>query len=233
MKVVQTPAVSHNTAIMATFLGCDLRTILPPFAPVGRNSEGIFQTIITKCQPDSYFGHLPFAALHIGSGTGKYFCDLDESARSIRLCDVMTACIAFSEFEPHDYDAGESLRELGEFLIHLGSTDAKQFDERVRGYLTSLLEAQSLLWRGVLSAFGSKPQFWSSDVHRYIDARAFAIESSKYIAACDFHAVDPETSATTTRMFVERYGQLLYWWPEIVKAAREYRQKGHLLACSL
>jgi len=85
-----------------------------------------------------------------------------------------------------------------------------------------------------LQSHDSSPQFWAHDVEELIDTLRRVMEGQDYVVPQDLledRAID-EARKLSQRL-VLNFGQLLYWWPEIVEAARDLRAQGQRLAAPI
>ena len=82
-----------------------------------------------------------------------------------------------------------------------------------------------------LRVCGESPEFWANDVKRYLGLLQKALTREDYWVPLDLidgRSVD-EARELSQRL-VRKFGELLYWWPHIVEAARGLRAQGKTLA---
>jgi len=64
LRGVSTTLISDSPFCMSFALGLDHRELLPPFAPLGRNEDGIFGLLLKRAFRDGYTAFLPWTVAH-------------------------------------------------------------------------------------------------------------------------------------------------------------------------
>jgi hypothetical protein len=79
----------------------------------------------------------------------------------------------------------------------------------------------------LLDTYESSPSFWAADVLKRIEAyQDLALLEDLDIPYELRSGRSPNEARALTRKLFHRFGQLLYWWPVLVEAAREIRESG-------
>jgi len=235
LRVARRMTISSEAFCMAYAVGLDNREILPPFLPSCRNQDGLFGGLLRVCFESGYFSHVPYAIKHLPPHSRIYSKpEVWEQAARYRFCDTILACLQ-SHNVPFGMTCGEDrLRAVGQHLIHLGDLPAAAFDEFVRFNLwhancvhISSLEEQLVNYKGT-------PDYWADDVRRLIEVLRQSLTQVDLMAPQDLViGRSVEEARRQAQHLVHQFGQLLYWWPEIVKSAKSLRAQGIRLGVTL
>jgi hypothetical protein len=235
VRAVDRLTISDSPWCMATAIGLDNRSFLPPFVPVYRNQDGLFGQTLRTCFDDVYFGHLPSTILHAPMEDRSFETDaVWRSATKFRFCDVVTACIRSAEFPLGAIDERERLRALGKYLVRLGNLALSDFEEVVRLHTWRIKSEFIMALENLLKVYRDKPDYWAKDVRRYIGILREALLREDYIVPQDVSVgrKSGEVRRQTQRL-IYRVGELIYWWPQIVDAAKRFRTKNRRLAVAI
>ncbi len=233
-RLVNCPVITDKLwGFQTTTIGFDNRVLLPPFLPVQRGQDGLFGITLRECFRNGYVGHLPWAVLHAPLETRVFSPEnLKSHATTLPTIGIFMACItAGLSSLPKRAGAAERMRALGKYLMQMGDLPLPEFEEVVRinvwqlqGALASVIESQ-------LRYYGETPDFWADDVRNYLDDLREALVREDYIVPHDLlEGRSPGEARQLSQRLVLKFGQLLYWWPEIVEATRALRVKGERLA---
>jgi hypothetical protein len=231
LRSVRRTTISEGTSCIAVNLGLDNRSLLPPFIPVQRNSDGLFARTLRLCFRDGYLGYLPWVVLHDPEHPRRQ--DLEDYWRHVRQLRTADWVIHLLQASGAPYDGSSdagSLRRLGEQFEDWGSLDGIDFEELLR----------QQVWRSVGSVFSaqSKPeappageQFYARHRRKYADILRERVTERDYLLPSDLQpvAADEEVYALG-REIIRRFGELLQAWPELYSAAARLRERGVELA---
>lgn len=231
LRSVRRTTISEGTSCIAVNLGLDNRTLLPPFIPVQRNSDGLFARTLRLCFRDGYLGYLPWAVLHAPEKPRQQTLeDYWRHVRQVRTADLVIHLMQGSG-APYDglTDAG-ALRRLGAQFEEWGSLDGEAFRELLR----------TQVWRSVGSVFSGQQRpdvppteqaFYAELRKKYADILRERVTEEDYLLPSDLaSAGDKEQVHALSRSIIRKFGQLLQAWPEIYEAAERLRAKGVELA---
>jgi hypothetical protein len=209
---------------MTTAVGIDHRVLLPPFLPVGRNEDGLFVAAVKRIHPQAYFAHLPFALTHKPGDMRK---NDPAWTSSTRIADQIIEFVASWPEPPRQQAADARCRSLGDFLIGLSCMSQPDFEEMTRVLL--LRRATRLIndCETAIARYDGQPAFWARDLSdRIAEIRQAAIRA-EFTVPCDLAALfSSEQLHEATQRLLRQFGELLYWWPEIVKATRNLADGG-------
>ncbi len=231
LRSVRHTTISEGTSCIAVNLGLDNRSLLPPFIPVQRNSDGLFARTLRLCFRDGYLGYLPWAMLHAPEKPRQQ--TLDDYWRHVRQVRTADLIIHLMQAGGAPYDGltdAAALRRLGGQFEEWGSVKGEAFRE--------LLQKQ--LWLSAGSVFSNRtnPQVPPADIEfyarlrkKYADILRERVTEEDYLLPSDLaDAGDREQVQTLSRDIIRRFGQLLQAWPDIYAAALRLRSKGVELA---
>jgi hypothetical protein len=210
--------ICHGGSCMATCLGFDNRDILPPFFPLYRNEDGVFGVTVARCLRDAYVGHLPYTLVHAPEDHRAYaFAPFPLT----RVSDVVTACVASWRTDHRPERDADRLRSLGTHLKELGSLSQDEFDILVRTLLWS--RAAEIINReeNLLLRSKHQPSWWRQVVEARIRQLQGRLLEPDYVFPRELIAVSRGNGKLIAlRHLIWQFGNLLYWWPDIVEAAK-------------
>ncbi len=231
-RIVSCPTISDETFSQTTFVGLDNQHLLPPFFPVRRGMDKIFGITLWKCFDEAYFCHLPQALLHAPAKDRRFWPgEITRSASGFDIDKVIIECIKSLEFGPGKKDGKERLRALGKHLMELGSILLADFEEFVKTQAWKTNSQFISLMEEHLCLHGESPDYWSNDIKKYISILCQSMVRKDYWVPLDLlegRTIDEVRELTQRLVF--NYGQLLYWWPEIVEVSKNLRTQGQRLA---
>jgi hypothetical protein len=219
--------ISDSAWCMATALGLDNRSLLPPFMPVYRNEDGLFGLTLRACFDDIYFGHLPSTILHAPMETRSYSTDeILKTATKFRFCDLAAACIRLADFRLGMSDEGERVLALGKHLMELGNLTLSNFEELLRFQICRFMSNYIMGLENLLKLHREKPEFWAKDVRRFVGVLRESLIKDLYLVPQDVVEVrDPIEIRRQTQRLIYKFGELIYWWREIVNGAKRLRAR--------
>ncbi len=231
LRAVRRPTISEGTSCIAVNLGLDNRSLLPPFIPVQRNSDGLFARTLRFCFRDGYLGYLPWALLHDPERPRRQ--SLEQYWRHVRQMRTADWVIHLMQASGAPYEGlGEaaSLGRLGAQFEEWGSLDAADFEELLR----------QQVWRSAGSVFAAQAnseappagqEFYARYRRRYADILRERVTEREYLLPSDLEQLgEPEQVYALGRKAIQKFGELLQAWPEIYAAALRLRKRGVELA---
>ena len=231
LRSVRRTTISEGTSCIAVNLGLDNRSLLPPFLPVQRNSDGLFARTLRLCFRDGYLGYLPWVVWHDPERPRQQ--DLEEYWRHVRRLRTADWVIHLLQASGAPYDGSgdaASLRRLGEQFEDWGSLDGADFEELLR----------QQVWRSVGSVFSSQSnsdapaageEFYARYRRKYADILRERVTERDYLLPSDLQQVGGQEEVYALgREIIRRFGELLQAWPEVYSAAVRLRARGVELA---
>jgi hypothetical protein len=227
LRSVRRTTISEGTSCIAVNLGLDNRSLLPPFIPVQRNSDGLFARTLRLCFRDAYLGYLPWAVLHAPERPRQQ--ELDDYWRHVKQVRTADLVIHLMQASGAPYDGlngAAALRHLGAQFEEWGSLDAEAFRE--------LLQKQ--VWRSAGSVFSphqsseapvTDQDFYARLRNKYADILRERVTEEDYLLPQDLAKTgDKEQVHALSREIIRCFGQLLQAWPHIYEAALRLRARG-------
>jgi len=239
LRVVRRATLSDATYFASGYMGLDNRVLLPPFMPVQRGQGILFAVTLWNCFDHAYFGHLPWVLLHAPVEHRRFWPgEILRTASGFDTLGLMLACI---ESCPSPGIAGQassagatssqSLRALGRHLIEMGSAPLADFEALVRDQVRRKGREFVALFESRLRLSRGSPAFWANDVRKYLDIlRQTQASEAPRVPLELAHGRSLDQARALAQRLALRFGQLVYWWPEMVAAARDLRAQGHRLA---
>lgn len=227
LRVVKRPVIGAHSWCVTTAYGFDNKRLLPPFMPIGRGEDDVWGLTIQASFDDPYFGYLPWALRHIPPENRSYSSAWMGEAAPLRIYQVMMACISSFHLWPKTMtDESQRLQALGSHLIALGSLSQPDFEEFVRLHVWRMQSEYISFLENQLHKYKQAPVYWAQDVKNCIAEIRSALAHDDYIAPRDLMQIRPAAQAKTLmRRLVLKFGQLLYWWPQIVKSSISIREE--------
>ena len=202
---------------MTTAVGLDHRQLLPPFLPVCRNQDGLFVATVKRIHPQGYFAHLPFALTHKPSDMRKN----DPTWTSTRIAEQIIEYIATWTEPPAQQGADMRCRSLGEYLVGISYMREPDFEEMTRVLLLKRATRFVKDCETLLARYDGTPKFWARDLCERIAEIRQATIRADFAVPSDLAALfSSEHIHEATQELIRKFGELLYWWPEVVKTTR-------------
>jgi len=218
---------------MTYAVGLDKRSLLPPFMPVLRNSDSLFGTLLPLVDPDAFFGYLPQAITHLPPERrgcpGRSYLATPAGSDSISMIGMVI--LSFPLTATAGGTETDRTMALGRYLQSVSRLGVPEFIEfllprylRDKARLIGELERLLVIHKG-------QPQAWAEDVQGSIDAIYAALETRASLCPRDLCVGrTPDEAIALLLDLIGRYGELLEYWPDIVIAAKNLRERGIRLA---
>lgn len=216
----QAPAtvVQHHGLFCSMFMGLDNKKYLPPFFPVYRNEDGIFGACLSRCAPDAYVCHLPFALLHDPNSSRT---NASGTMTTVRVSDTIIACLASYSADNVPCDFGRLCANLGNKLIELASRSEQKFLVELRRILIqrirTILEENAAL----LSTFDNRPDYWAIELMSETHKLRRSVFLNNYLIPTDLvPQFGQQKALVALQGLLLKFGKFLRCWPDIVECAR-------------
>jgi hypothetical protein len=211
LRTVPHPTIGRSAALATTVVGLDNRCVLPPFPPSQRNEDGVFGLLTRLCVPAAYSAWLPPALAHLPPPrTFPEGAHLD-SARGVRLSEVVIALLTGGTFHA-------SLSGVGAYLVETASLSAPEFEEALRHAVALLASRRASVLHTTLGQAGL-PDYARADITTYLERAARAVLQPDHWLPLD---LDPTLDRRSyLRDWLRRYGELCRAWPALRAASVE------------
>ncbi len=213
--------LGHIDSVQFGSIGIDNRVLVPPFVPARGVDAGTFVRLLRMIHSDVYIAHLPWAAILrkrlavVESGTALSF----QSPRYALHAHLDRAPQVFGYHSPE-----VRIRSIAEYLMLLGQMKPKDFCELHRCTAWSIASERIGSLEGLLDRYGDTSPRWTGAILAEIKRVSEMMKGT-----CDDHfgadlqhfpAYLPGWAAQAQKTLFE-YGELLYWWPTLVRAAQQ------------
>lgn len=229
LRAVQQINVGRVPSFMTTALGLDNRDLLPPFFPVLRNQDSVFGLTLVKAFDTAYFCHLPWALLHAPSEARRY--TPATGSAHCGMSDILRYCIKAFETSFGLMSAAERLRAMGGHLMKFGTMPQDDFEEFIQIQFWDQSSGTINRAEELLQQFEYSPDFWANDLESYAKNLRDALLTKESIIPFDLK--DSEAPLKLTQQLIYQFGELLHWWPDIVKATKQLRGDGYRIATAV
>lgn len=232
LRFVRCPTISDEKFSMFGFVGLDNRDLLLPFMPVQRGQDIIFDIILWRCFENSYFCHIPWVLLHAPVDRRIFQADgIFSTASGLDTARLTIDCIKSFNSWHSKVDGRDRLRALGAYLMELGSMPLRDFEEFVRITCWQSNSSLACLLEESLKARNGLPEFWANDVRKYLDILRQSVIIEDYFIPLDLiYGRSIDEARGLAQRLVKKYGQLLYWWPDIVNSVKNLQNRDIKLA---
>ena len=232
LRVVPRFTLSDAAFSITTWVGLDNRTLLPPCMPVGRGQDVIFGLTVWRCFTESFFGHVPWTLLHAPVENRAFWPgEMFRSASGFDIDKLIIACVMGYAFGPAATTGADRLRAMGRYLEEVGNLPGAEFEEFLRLQAWQTTSAYIALTEEHLQTWGEMPAFWVNDVRKYLEMLRRALMRPDYCLPLDLlDGRSVEETRLLAQRLVRRFGQLLFWWPEMTAATKNLRGQGQRLA---
>jgi hypothetical protein len=232
LRAVKTTTVSEGTFFMFCAAALDMRELLPPVFPIGRNNDGMFSAALRVVSPRTYIGHLPWMITHDPpmERTSSKEANIYHGAH-FHLMDFIISCVG--SFQPPGGEArvADRIRALGRHLTWLGTLDVRDFEDFIRQIFLRQMGGNVARLEESLGIYNRSPEYWANDVEEYLDAVLEAMPKREIVHPAELEQeYGLEEALSLVQRLIERYGELAILWPDIVGAAKKLRESGLGLA---
>jgi hypothetical protein len=213
----------------------DNRDLLPPFFPVQYGQDSLFGVTLRECFKNDLIGHVPWAILHEPLELRSFPLRFaKEDATALPTVSIISACISFSQSFPKGIIEEQRLRLLGQHLMQLGKLPLSEFEDVLRAIVWKSQGDFAFRLESYLSLYKDSPTYWATDVRCFLDTLFEAMLKEEYIVPRELlGGRGLEEARTASRRLAYRFGELLYWWPEMIATSKDLRNKGTRLAIEL
>jgi hypothetical protein len=215
-RAVPSTTVGRCRFLMGYAVGYDNRSVLPPFVPVGRNQDGIFQQTLQSCFQDQSIAYLPFTILHDPPDLRTFDAHAVQNL-NIASPQIFTFLIRRCESQISIATGPASLRRLGTMLSTIGALKPTDFQDLVNGIASEYLTRYVARLEEMLAVYNGSPTYWAEDTS--VLASSIENKLSK--------GIDVISSQKNLQDLVKGFGELLMYWPTIIETAQEMHESGH------
>lgn len=215
------PILCQGVYLMTFCHALDNTLPLPPFFPVGRGEDQVWQKLLHWTLPDTVVGHLPMAVRHRPTGMREYTrADyLDPCAifdGNALLLGILGACPQPSS----EFDADQRLTFLGRHLIDLAQ-NSSSFTAVVQDAWRAYLRHHHGLVQRALDSRPNNPDSWRRNLLAVLD-RLNAQLQERGRAPLAYASFTDAEAIEVLRIDLLKFARLLQAWPDIRANAERY-----------
>lgn len=223
-------SISDASVCMSTFIGLDGTVVLPPFMPSLRAQDGLFGEVVSYSLGQNSFCHLPFALKHQPPMARHHGVEaIYKDAFLFRVNDILRFWV--SEYSPssNNKNSSESLRNLGSHFLKIGSLSTTEFSTLVTTTVHRQLEKLVKQLHEIPESLIFSVAEFEQDKKRLSDTIEKRLKQKWYPQDIAFN-LKKETSIELLKSLTKKYGELLYWWPDIFELSKDLKRKGEQIA---
>jgi len=217
--------------MVSMFFGLNNRDLLPPFLPVFRSEDSLFGKLIDACVSGACFAYLPWMISHRPDERQGYH-ELEGCENHVRPYDLISLLVDDMELKTwRRISTAEKLRILGGYLKKLGSLPIREFgpilkEVKIRNVANALGGFNALL-----AKYPNPPIFWKNRIEARMSKVSSLLSSlDPYISPSLLERWGAEEGLLIYQKIISIYGQLLSWWPDIVRLTGELKAQGTRMA---
>ncbi len=191
---------------------------LPPYFPVGRGEDQVWQKLLHLSLPDTVVAHLPLAVRHQPDGLRQYATDdyLDPCARFPGNA-FLIGLLGLAPSPGAAAGPEARLAALGRHLAHAALEPAR-FAGLVRGAWRAYLEHHRSLVAAAVASRTGHPAWWH-DSMRTIRERIDGQLARADDVPLEYATLVGAAAISALRLDLQRFARLLEAWPAIRQAA--------------
>jgi hypothetical protein len=212
--------VSPPALCMAFAVGLDNTSMLPPFLPSYRNSDGLWAWTLGRCDPQAFRVDLPYALVHDPDPSPAFQTDVSGALYICRVSEVMAAAMGGAAPLPAHHDPARRLRAMGTHLVDIAAASRADFEAAIRDAVHSSLKARMRRLDQRLKQFGAEPGYWAEDVRRALAGIHAQLTAPGPVLPWDLKpGRSDEDCRSTLQRLARDFGRLMIEWDGMREAA--------------
>ena len=218
VRIARSNIVTHRCHCMAGCMGVSTRDGVPPFPWISRGEDGVFGVLMAASDPGALFGHVPVGIVHDSHRAAPYGDTWIQSARQLRLSELMIGWIVQASPSLTSAAPSERLREIGAAVTRIASL-------ALHGFVTTVQACIREVRLGQLEhaerAATDCPSYWREALDDHRTACLDAMTRPDFFLPIEYHgAPSLEAGFAALQGFAADFGALLASWPAVWDAAR-------------
>jgi len=221
LRVSRSTVVTHDCGCLAPSIGLANSTMLPPFAPIARNEDGVFGTLLSCCDRTAVFGHLPIGIVHDSPRASRRSEPAMQSARESRVSELLIALIERVTSAGVNVSPATRLRRMGEAFGDLADLAPADLVELVTE-TTLHRRSRELEEAGRAAEVPECPAYWRRELDQYRATFLKQVRRRDFFLPVEFHGRgSTEAGYRRLQAFFRDFGTWLTEWPTLWDAARD------------
>jgi hypothetical protein len=224
VRTVESPTVNNSPFCMTTFVGLDNRELLPPFMPLFRGQDGLFNGVAQKCFENPLSVYQPYILTHSPRDIRLNKPEEMWNIAGFHFSQMMQGLINSMDISYCINSPSERMTRLGDALVNIGTKESQDFFGILTALYISQIKLQIRTLENLLDKYNGQPHYWAHDVRKYISTLRESLSNPASCVPVEIkHSSDTDTASRLTQLLVRRFGELLYWWPHLIQTAKELR----------
>jgi hypothetical protein len=211
--------ISDSRHCMTYALGLDNLEYLPPFLPVGRNSDGVFGALLRIGNSSRHIGHLPCGVIHYRECPPFADDEIWRDASRIRISDLLLLILDDLVLRRPGIGVPYTA-ELSQLLLYISALKDREMMDILKNLTRKRLERRLLDYDRVLERYHHWPRHWAEDLYRARVHLADVVRSRRIEVPCDLSYTKDANSAASVRHVLKCCGGLLLHWSALRESAR-------------
>jgi hypothetical protein len=215
-RIARRCIVSHDPQCMAYCTGLANRRLLPPFAPVGRNEDGVFAKMLAFSDRGALFAHLPYGIIHDSSRPAAYPKGYMPSATQTRVCELIEDVVRIAAGSIFAKTPADRLVRLGRSLADLGGTDPAEFRSLVVDMTLARVSRRFAELENIVSHDHEASPFVHLAFERYWTAFRRSVRHPEFFLPIEFRTrASIQAGYRALQAHLRSFGEMLQAWPAL------------------
>jgi hypothetical protein len=216
------PVLCQGAYLMTYCHALDNTLPLPPFFPVGRGEDQVWQKLLHWTLPDTVVGHLPMAVRHRPTGTRVYTrSDYLDPCATFEANAFLLGILGTCPQPSPEFNTDERLAFLGRHLADVAQNPSRFAALVQDAWRAYHLEHHHDIVRTALDSRPNNPESWRSNLMIVLDRLNAQLQERgpapfAYASFSDAEAID------VFRLDLLKFARLLQAWPAIRTNAERY-----------
>ena len=225
-RFVIKPTIANSRYCVGMNMGIDHRAPLPPFMPILRGEDGVFDTVLQNSFHGVFRGILPECIQHLPKKREEHN-GLDIELKSFSL-NTMLSIIIDRYNEGYGLSHRMSMSELGNHLIHVSDLSDKSITSYLSDTMYVIVNALVSSAEMLIEKYESSPQKWADKMHKFIESSKRMVTNEQL---CYPHDIDGNNSdkLAALRSGIKKYGETLVHWETIMAAVGDMKKNGNTI----
>jgi hypothetical protein len=216
--------VGHHAGCKSYCMGLDCAALLPPFFSYGRNSDGVFGSLLAFCDPGALTAHLPIGVIHDSTRTSHYLpAERLRYVRTTRLSEFIMSVVRATAIRVDlPLTIADRISILSESLREISKLPTDDFAELWADLALRMRSIElQVLDRAVTSKCPSKA--WSSALSDYRAALCRSAEGGALFVPHEFADCGDSTEAfRAAQRTVGQFADFMAVWPDMWRLMVEH-----------
>lgn len=228
-RIADTYVVTHDPHFMAGCVALDNTAATPPFMPFGRNEDGVFGVMLTVCEPDVAYAHVPVGVIHDADPPSSDAIRLCPAATETRSSEALIALLQAHARGAMLVGSGGRLSRLGTWFEGLAAMEHDGFRSLLTRALLERRQRELTLIDSAVTGRTEYPEYWVRDMIGYREILLDSMVGEAFFTPVEFRdTVLGGRTLAGVQVFIAELGAGLREWHDLWQLC--YAQGADLLA---